>query len=52
MNRLQRFSLETASVSHDFPVRENDFSVPGHREIDVMSSEMLGNLGPDSPRGA
>jgi hypothetical protein len=52
MNRLERFSSETASISHDFPVRENKFPVPDHREFDATTAEMLENLGPDSLRGA
>jgi hypothetical protein len=50
MNGFERFSGETASISRNFPVRENNFPVPDHREIDVMSLEMLGNLGPNSLR--
>jgi hypothetical protein len=42
--------LEADLVCLDFPVHQMKFPVPDYREFGVTSSEMLGNLGPDSLR--
>jgi hypothetical protein len=49
---LHHRGLTADLVCLDFHVHQNKFPVPDYREFGVMTSEMLGNLGPDSLRGA
>ena len=52
MGRLHRRRLEAVFAGGDFPARREKFPVPDYREFEATTAETLGNLGPNSLRGA